>query len=175
MNKFSGVWGVFSNQEQLEIASTDLSKKGYLRQSTLSPFPLPLKNIEKEKQAHVINILAMIGALFGLLSALFFITNISIEWIQPLSAKPLLSFIPLLPVLFEITVLVTVVFLILGTALIVVFNRKRSLLPTCSAFKQFTRFTRDRFGLVIVCDKDDVQKVKSVFQKNEAEEVYVEV
>jgi hypothetical protein len=46
--------------------------------------------------------------------------------------------------------------------------------PKSRKYKEYDRFMRDRFGIVVACGNHDLDKLENIFKKYQAEEVYLE-
>ena len=91
---------------------------------------------------------------------------------MPVSGKPIVAIPPFTIIGFELTILFTAIHTLLGLAFLGIIDSFRFPIP--KEAKKYTRFQRDRFGVVVRCDSDKLDEMKEIMKKNGAEEVHVE-
>jgi molybdopterin-containing oxidoreductase family membrane subunit len=94
------------------------------------------------------------------------------DWVLPVSGKPIVAIPPFTIIGFELTILFTTIFTLLGLFLLGFIDSLRFPIP--KGAKKYRRFQRDRFGVVVRCDETKLEKFESIMKKNGAEEVHVE-
>ena len=73
---------------------------------------------------------------------------------------------------FELTILFTAIHTLAGLAILGIIDSFRFPIPNSA--KKYTRFQRDRFGVVVRCDAARIDEFESIMKKNGAEEIHVE-
>ncbi len=73
---------------------------------------------------------------------------------------------------FELTILFTAIHTLAGIAILGIIDSYRFPIPR--AAKRFPRFQRDRFGIVVRCDEEKLEKFETIMKNSGAEEVHVE-
>ncbi len=171
---FTGVWATFTSAEETCATFVELTNSDFKKLTVHSPFPM--RNCEHllPTKKDPIAILAFIGAIFGALISVFFIIWTSLDWILPVSAKPIVSIPVMVPVVFEMTILISFFFIGLGMIGFMAVNAFNHPVPRSLKYKQYDRFSKDRFGIVVPCPKKEIESVKTVFSQHQAEEIEIE-
>jgi molybdopterin-containing oxidoreductase family membrane subunit len=137
---------------------------------TISPIPLPeIDEILGTKRSPVRRF-ALAGGLLGCIAG-WAVTIGSVEHYPIIvGGKPLLSFTPFGVVAYICTILFGVLFTVAGMLI-------NARLPRIQVGRGYDpRLTGNRFGLQIICSRDDVEKISTRLLESGAEEVkYVEV
>ena len=94
------------------------------------------------------------------------------DWVLPVSGKPIVAIPPFTIIGFELTILFTAIHTLVGLALLGIIDSFRFPIP--NAAKRYPRFQRDRFGVVVRCDGNQIEEFKEIMKKNGAEEVHIE-
>ena len=94
------------------------------------------------------------------------------DWVLPVSGKPIVAIPPFTIIGFELTILFTAIHTLLGLAILGIIDSFRFPIPNSA--KKYTRFQRDRFGVVVRCDEARIDEFEAIMKKNGAEEVHVE-
>jgi hypothetical protein len=91
--------------------------------------------------------------------------------VLPVSGKPVVGLPAFTIIGFELMVLLSGI----GTALSIValgfIDLQRKRLPGSERFKNYNRFSVDRFGVVVRCGAGDADAMEAVLRKHQAEEV----
>ncbi len=143
-----GVFARFSTAEQLLVAVQSLDARGWKDWESFSPHPIP--GIGGQENTKIISRAALIGGLFGLVSAIAMqVIPTSILYPVNVGGKPLLSLPAFLPIVFECTVL----FAVIGSFLAMLFAARlprwhRSLFNV----EEFRKVSRDAYFVVVYCE-----------------------
>ncbi len=174
MKSFTGIWATFSTLDHL-LASIDALKEKDLEPETVhAPFNISEKLNSDHSKGLGLGHFTLTGAILGAFGSFYLILIMSVEWIQPLSAKPIFSLLTTIPIAFELTILFAVIFLLVGILVLGIKANWRMPLPASEAYKTYKRFSRDRFGLVLACNEAEISALKSLLQNHHAEEVFIE-
>ncbi|MEE8299196.1 MAG: quinol:electron acceptor oxidoreductase subunit ActD, partial [Thermodesulfobacteriota bacterium] len=92
----------------------------------------------------------------------------SMDWPISVSAKPIVSLPPFMIIIFELTILMGALATLLG---LLINSRLRRNAPK-SMYD--TRFSEDKFGVMITCSKDGVKDVEEILNSQGAEEIKVD-
>jgi uncharacterized membrane protein YcjF (UPF0283 family) len=95
----------------------------------------------------------------------------SLDWVLPVSSKPTVSIPPFTIYGFELMVLLAGVGSAVGIALFGFVSAQRRRLPRSKAFRDYRRFSRDRFGVAVMCEGAEADKVERLMREHSAEEV----
>ena len=171
---FCGAWATFDSLEETSAAFTDLKASGFKDLTVHSPIPLTRGEIFFSQSKNPIAGLGFIGGFLGTALATGFIIWSSLDWILPVSGKPLISIPLLIPVVFEVCLLSAIVFIVLGLFVSFAFHLFKQPLPNSTKYLQYNRFSRDRFGLVVPCQKEETKTVQTVFRQHQAREIEIE-
>ena len=174
MASFKGIWATFYSLDHLLASINSLKEKGVEPVTVHAPFNISKKLSTDPPTKLKLNHFALLGALLGTIGSFYLIQKMSIEWIQPLSAKPIVSFLTTMPIAFEVTILMAVVFILVGLLVLKTKNTSRMPLPNSEEYKNYTRFSRDRFGLVLACKESEIPALKNLLNDHQAEEVFIE-
>ena len=95
----------------------------------------------------------------------------TLSWILPVSGKPVIS-IPIMgPIAFELSVLLSIFFTAGAIVLLILKDTLRHPGPISKKYKDYNRFMRDRFGVVVACEENQLSAIESIMKKYQAEEV----
>ncbi len=83
----------------------------------------------------------------------------------------MLSIPIMIPIAFELAVLLSIFFTAGAIVLFIVRDTLRHPGPLSQKYKEYDRFMRDRFGIVVACEADQLSAIESIMKKNQAEEV----
>ena len=174
MKAFTGIWATFDSLDYL-LASIDALKEKDIRPAIIhAPFNISgkvkLDHTAKPELSHF----ALTGSVLGAVGSFYLIWKMSVEWIQPLSAKPIVSILTMIPIAFEVTILLAVVFILIGILALGRNITRRTPTPKSEEYRNYTRFTKDRFGLVLACEEAEISDLKMLLNHHQAEEVFVE-
>ncbi|MBL0691289.1 MAG: DUF3341 domain-containing protein [SAR324 cluster bacterium] len=172
--KFSGYWATFEFLDDLCGAIKELRSSGYKEITTHSPCPRhEIDHSLGDPQSRV-PFFTLIFGMVGTVTAYTMANWMSVDWVLPVSSKPLVTFIPYTVIAFELTVLMGAYGTIVGMLFLIYKGTRAKTFPISKEYKEYNRFLNDRFGLVVSCDKGDFTKVEMLLKKYSAEEVYNE-
>lgn len=168
MKKDQGVLAVFSYFDSTIDTITKLRASGYRNLRVFSPFP----NHEIEEvtggSESPVRFFTLTGATLGALCGLAITTYTSLDYAIQVSAKPIVSLPPFMIIVFELTVL----FGALATLLGLLINSR--LRRNASVAIYDPRFSDDKFGVMVMCEKRDLKKVEEILKSSGADEVRFE-
>lgn len=172
--KFTGSWAVFDNENDTLKTVEALRQQGYQSITIHSPYPLPEKRLFATDPKNPIALLTLIGAVAGFIIAILFMAWSALDWIIPLSAKPIISIPVMIPVAFEVTILSAVLMMLLALISCITVSHFRYPKPFSQKYQNYCRFTDDRFGIVVPCSEEQFSALENLFRNNNAEEVEIE-
>ena len=171
---FTGVWAIYQYLDDFCESIRDLKSSGF--ETITTHTPCSLNEIEEAlgyPQSRV-PFFTLAGGILGFGIAVALMGYMALDWVLPVSAKPVVSIPTMGPIAFEISVLMAIFFTIAAMVLIGWRDTLAHPVPKSQKYKTYNRFMRDRFGLVICCKMDDLSKVESILKKHQAEEVVIE-
>ena len=71
----------------------------------------------------------------------------------------------------EMMVLLSAYGTIAGIIVLAFLETRKYTFPQSSKFKNYDRFTHDRFGLVVRCEKEELVKLEKIIKKHQPEEI----
>lgn len=160
-----GVLGIYSYVDSVLDAIHKLKREGFKDMKVFSPAP----NHEIEHAIDLpespIRFFTLFGGLFGATCGFAFTILTSLDYPIAVSAKPIVSIPPYMVIVFELTIL----FGALSTFLGLIIN---SLLRNRAPVTLYDeRFTDDKFGVMVVCPRENMSKVEEILNSTGAEEV----
>ncbi len=171
---FSGAWATFEYLDDTCAAIEELKTEGFDQITTHTPCPRHEIDHALGNQQSRVPFATLAGAFVGFGLAILMMTKMALDWILPVSSKPIVS-IPIMgPVAFEMSVLVSIYFTIGGMLLLILRDTRKHPVPESRTYRDYNRFMRDRFGIVVTGGNDDLPKLENIFKKHHAEEVYLE-
>lgn len=165
MKPQQGVLGVFSYVDLVVKAIRRLKSNGYQDVKVFSPTPNHEIEEEIDLPPSPVRFFTLFGGLLGATCGFGFTVLTSLDWPIPVSAKPIVSIPPYMVIVFELTVL----FGALATLVGLLFNsliRKRAPITMYDP-----RFSDDKFGLMVVCPREEIKNVEVILNEAGAEEV----
>lgn len=117
---------------------------------------------------------SFIFGLGGLAIATTMVAWMSLQWVLPVSGKPIVSVYPMVVITFELIILFGVFGTLAGMLLLGKKSSFKTKLPKSKTYKLYSRFSQDRFGIVVQCDEKSLSKVSEIMRSNLAEEVHSE-
>ena len=167
---FNGVWGTFEHID--EAAAVIRALRGEGRDySVFSPFyHHELHQAMGEPASRVPFVTLAFGAL-GIFFGYALPSWTALDWVLPVSSKPIVSIPPFTIFAFELMVLLGGVSTAVGIGVFTLFSLSRAKLPRSKAFKGYNRFSRDRFGVVVPCGQAEADQVERLMREHSAEEV----
>lgn len=167
---FTGVWATFAYLDDAALTVEKLREQGR-DYSVLSPCPRhELNHAMGNPQSRLPWITLVFGAL-GIFFGYGFPTWTSLDWVLPVSAKPIVG-IPAFTIIgFELMVLLGGLSTAAGLFALGFLHERREPLPRSERFWSYNRFSVDRFGVVVRCAESEAEGVEAVMREHEAEEV----
>ena len=142
-----------------------------LREASIEDFhtfsPIPSHRIEHAigKSRSPVRWVALTGGISGVLTGLAITIGTTYEWRLNAGGKPLLSWPPFIIICFELMILLGGIFSFSG----VLFFSGVPALDSKPGYD--SRFSEDRFGLVVRCDEAQSARIESMLKEAGAEEV----
>ncbi|HKI98954.1 MAG TPA: DUF3341 domain-containing protein [bacterium] len=167
---FKGLWASFPYLDDAATVAAKLQQDGS-DYSVLSPCP---RHELYEAMGRPTSRLPWITLVFGALGIFFgygFPSWTALDWVLPVSQKPIVG-IPAFTIIgFELMVLLGGISTALSVVLLGHFELFRHKLPHSPAFKAYNRFSNDRFGIVVRCEEGDAAAMEQLMRQYSAEEV----
>lgn len=171
---FSGGWATFEYLDDTCAAIKELKKEGFARITTHTPCPRhEIDHALGDPQSRI-PFFTLTGAFIGFSVAVLLMTKTALDWILPVSGKPILGVPSMGPISFEFAVLVAIYCTMGGMFFLIIRDSKKHPVPSSSKYKNYDRFMRDRFGVVVACENNDLDKIENILKKHQAEEVNLE-
>lgn len=167
---FKGVWASFAEMDAAVAVIDDLRREGR-DFSVLSPF---YHHDLHTAVGSPVSWVPWVTLVFGALGVFFGFAMTSwtaLDWVLPVSSKPIVSLPPYSIFAFELMVLLGGVFTAVGILGFGFLDLQRRKLPRSAHFKQYGRFSRDRFGVVVRCEESETEQVSKIMRDHGAEEV----
>ena len=172
--KFSGAWATFEYLDDVCAAIKELKHAGFDQITTHTPCPRhEIEHALGNPQSRV-PFATLAGAFVGFGLAVLIMIKMATDWILPVSAKPIVSVPTMGPVAFELSVLVAIYFTIGAMFLMILWDTWKHPVPKSRKYRDYDRFMRDRFGIVVACGSHDLENLENIFKKHQAEEVILE-
>ena len=167
---FSGIWGSFQYMDDATGAISTLREAGK-DPSVLSPFPHhEIYHALGEPQSRIPFVTLLFGAV-GVFFGYAMTSWMSLDWVLPVSSKPIVSIPPYTIFAFELMVLLGGISTAIGVFVMGFFDLARKRMPASKAFKNYGRFSNDRFGVVVRCDQGDADAVEKIMRDYHVEEL----
>ncbi len=172
--QFSGAWATFEYLDDTCAAIKELKNEGFDLITTHTPCPRHEIDHALGNPQSRVPFATLAGAFVGFGLAVLIVTKMALDWILPVSGKPIVS-VPIMgPIAFELSVLMAIYFTMGGIILLILWDTWKHPVPKSRKYKEYDRFMRDRFGIVVACGDDDLAKLENIFRKHQAEEVNLE-
>jgi hypothetical protein len=167
---FAGVWSSFAYLDDAAAAVEALRAQGR-DYSVITPCPRhELVAAMGEPQSKIPFITLACGAA-GVFFGYGYPSWTALDWVLPVSAKPIVG-LPAFTIFgFELMVLLGGVGTALAIFLLGMLDLWRQPLPASAEFKDYNRFSVDRFGVIVRCSSREAAAVESMLKKHHAEEV----
>ena len=172
--KFSGAWATFEYLDDTCAAIKELKSAGFSQITTHTPCARHEMDHALGNPQSRVPFATLAGAIVGFCLAVLIVTKMALDWILPVSGKPIVSLPIMGPIAFEISVLVAIYFTMGAMFLMILRDTRKHSVPKSPRYKAYDRFMRDRFGIVVACGNDDLEKIENIFKKHGAEEVNLE-
>ncbi|WP_462136897.1 DUF3341 domain-containing protein [Candidatus Mycalebacterium sp.] len=161
-----GVLGVYGHLDTLVDCLKTLKEKGFRNIRVFSPVPShEIEEIIGEPESPV-RFFTLIGALLGGASGVAFTTITASDWPIQVGAKPVVSILPFMVIIFELTILIGALATLMGLLINSLLRRR---VPVTM---YDPRFSDDKFGLMVVCpDEKTTLAAREIMLSGGAEEV----
>lgn len=167
---FKGIWASFAHVDEAAAVMQRLHTEGR-KYSVLSPCP---RHEFYDAMGRPQSWLPWITLLFGGLGIFFgygLPTWTALDWVLPVSQKPIVG-IPAFTIIgFELMVLLGGISTAVAIVVLGHLELFRQRLPSSPAFKSYNRFSNDRFGVVVSCEEGDAAALERLMREHSAEEV----
>ena len=167
---FKGVWGSFEFIDEAAAVVRAVRAEGK-EYSVLSPFYHHELHAAMGEPQSRLPFLSLCFGGFGIFFGYAMTSWMSLDWVLPVSSKPIVSIPPFTIFAFELMVLLGGTSSAVGIALFSLYSLFKHRLPRSKAFKAYRRFSRDRFGVAVRCESDEADKVERLMRAHSAEEV----
>ncbi len=172
--KFSGAWATFEYLDDTCAAIKALKNEGFDQITTHAPCPRHEIDHALGNPQSRVPFATLAGAFLGFGLAVLIMTKMALDWILPVSGKAIVSVPNMGPIAFELTVLVSIYFTMGAMFLMILRDTRKHPVPQSRKYKDYDRFMRDRFGIVVAGGNDDLEKLENILKKYQAEEVNLE-
>lgn len=168
MAKDQAVLGVYSYLDSTIESLDKLKEEGYDDFRVFSPCP------QHELEAYVkggespVRFFTLFGAVFGAICGFAITIVTSLAWPLRVGAKNIVSIPPYMIIVFELTILFGALFTLVG---LLYYARLRRNVPS-RIFD--TRFGDDKFGITVLCEKNQIEAISQILKVGGAEEVRFE-
>lgn len=167
---FQGVWGTFEHIDEASAVIRAVHGEGR-EFSVMSPFfHHELHQAMGEPQSRVPFVTLCFGAM-GIFFGYALPSWTALEWVLPVSSKPIISIPPFTIFAFELMVLLGGFSSALAIGVLSFISLTRKPLPRSATFKKYNRFSRDRFGVIVRCEQAEASQIEQLMRKHSAEEV----
>lgn len=168
MAKDQSVLGVYTYLDSTLESCEALTQAGFDEMRVFSPMPRhEFEQYEKGGDSPV-KFYTLFGATFGAFCGFAITIITSLAWPIRVSAKPIASIPPYMIIVFELTILFGALLTLVG---LLINARLRNNAPR-QMYDE--RFGDDKFGVAVLCEKSDIEKVEGIMRANGADEVRFE-
>ena len=165
--KFLGAWATFEYLDDTCAAIKELKNEGFDQITTHAPCPRHEIDHALGNPQSRVPFATLAGAFVGFGLAVLLMTKMALDWILPVSGKPILS-VPIMgPIAFELSVLVAIYFTMGAMFLMILKDTWKHPVPKSRKYKNYDRFMRDRFGIVVVCENHDMEKIENILKEKQ--------
>lgn len=172
--KFEGLWATFEYLDDFCDVIKALRKEGFKDLTTHSPFPRhEVFEALGNPQSRVPFITLGFGAM-GVIIAYTMASWMTLDWVLPVSSKPLVSIPPFTIIAFELMILLSAYGTLTGIVVLALRETLKKGFPQSAEYRGYNRFSGDRFGLVVRCATADFDAVKTKLNEFQAEVIYEE-
>lgn len=171
---FNGAWGTFQYLDDTCKSIEALQEQGFRQITTHSPCPRKELEDVLNYPESALPVFTFLSGLAGATVAVTMVVWMSLQWVLPVSEKPIVSYFPTLVIGFELTILFGVFGTLAGMVILGKWGSARMKLPESKPYKQYNRFSQDRFGVVVRCAAEQVATVAQIMESCQAEEVFRE-
>ena len=167
---FQGLWASFAHVDEAATVVAQLHEQGK-DYSVLSPCP---RHEFYDAMGHPTSRLPWITLIFGGLGIFFgygFPSWTALDWVLPVSQKPIVGIPAFTIIAFELMVLLGGIATAVAIVVMGHLELFRHRMPASPTFKRYGRFSNDRFGVVVRCEESDAAAVEQLMREHSAEEV----
>ena len=168
--KFCGVWATFQYLDDFCNAIKELRNQDKKKITTYSPCPRHEIFDALGNPVSRVPFFTLAMGILGVITAYSLTSWMSLDWVLPVSNKPIVSLLPYTIIAFEMMVLLGAYGTMIGVAFLAIRETRKYSFPQSSKFKNYDRFTHDRFGLVVRCEKEELVKLEKIIKKHQPEE-----
>jgi len=165
MSDKQGVLGVFTYLDETLNAVKKLRDAGFKNLRVFSPFPNHEIEEVMDEPESIVRFFTLGGAMLGAACGVGFTVLMSSDWPISVSAKPIVSLPPFMVIIFELTILMGALATLLG---LLINSRLRRNVPITM---YDTRFSEDKFGVMITCEKENVKDAEEILTSQGAEDI----
>lgn len=157
--------GIYRDADGAARAIERLEVIGLSEHVIFSPIPIdaPLPSGAPSR----VRVYALAGGIIGCISGFALTIYTSLDWPLITGGKPIVSLPPFVVIAFELTILLAALGAFAGLLL-------SARLPRLEAGPYDPRFSEDRFGVLAVCRREEVDAVRSALEAAGCEEVRIE-
>lgn len=167
---FQGLWASFSHVDECAAVVARLQAEGK-DYSVLSPCPRHEFYDAMGRPSSRLPWITLVAGGLGIFFGYGFPTWTSLDWVLPVSQKPIVG-IPAFTIIgFELMVLLGGIATAVSIFALGHLELFRHRMPSSAAFKGYGRFSNDRFGVVVRCEESDAGGVEQLMREHSAEEV----
>jgi len=167
---FTGVWGTFEHIDEACAVIGALRGEGR-EYSVMSPFYHHELHHAMGNPASRVPFITLCFGAMGIFFGYALPSWTALDWVLPVSSKPIVSLPPFTIFGFELMVLLGGISTAVGIGVLSVISLSRKCLPRSTRFKGYTRFSRDRFGVIVRCEQGAAGQIEQLMRQHSAEEV----
>ena len=161
----AGIMGIFKYEDELIDAARQLKDSGFEDVTYLTPVPLePLLETVHGPRKSQVRRFSLTGAIIGAVSGFALAAGTALVFITPTGGRPIITFPPFLVITYEMTILLGVLFTLLGFHVV-------SGLPAWRDKPYDERFNVDRFGVLVPCSGERRGAAREIIEGAGAEQV----
>jgi Alternative complex III, ActD subunit len=157
--------GAFTDDEHCAHGIRALRAANVKDLRAFAPFPSHLIEDAFERSKSRVRAFVLAGGITGVITGLALTIGTSMEWNLVAGGKPIVSWPPYIIIMFELMIL----FGGISAVLSFLFNAQVPALEPASGYS--SRFSEDRFGVVVTCDEADAARIETILKDAGAEEV----
>ena len=165
MSDKQGVLGIFSYVDVTIETVKKLRDAGFNNLRVFSPVPNHEIEEVMDEPESIVRFFTLGGAMLGAACGVGFTVLMSSDWPISVSAKPIVSLPPFMVIIFELTILMGALATLLG---LLINSRLRRNVPITM---YDTRFSEDKFGVMITCEKENVKDAEEILTSQGAEDI----
>ena len=160
------VMASFATVDELLAALKALKTGSFKVHTVYSPIPIHEVGEVLDLPRSPVRFFTLAGGILGILAGMALTVYTSLQWGFIVSGKPVIPWIPAVIVGFEFCILIAILFNLLG--LLTQAGLPRFTLPE----HYDSRFSRDRFGLLVLCPAGERETLSTMLRECGAEEVH---